>query len=101
MHTAVTLVDMRNRYKPSTPRVALALASVATAVVTMGAMVVLPAKLEFADGDQNTLASASATASIDSGAIRTECANESEPDADTRILDTHVRATRILAREQR
>jgi hypothetical protein len=35
-----------NRYEPSTPRPALALAAIAMAAIALSAMIVLPAKLE-------------------------------------------------------
>ena len=47
-------------YEPSTPRAALGLVAVAMAAITMSAMVVLPAKLEFVGADVYTLAAASA-----------------------------------------
>ena len=49
-----------NRYKPSTPRAALGLTAVAMAAITMGALVVLPAKLDAAGADPSTLAAAKA-----------------------------------------
>ena len=55
-----------NRYKPSTPRAALGLTAVAMAAITMGALVVLPAKLDAAGADPSTLAAAkAATAPIE------------------------------------
>ena len=52
-----------NRYEPSTPRAAMGLTAVATAAITIGAMVVLPAKLDSVSADPYTLAAAKAAAS--------------------------------------
>jgi hypothetical protein len=49
-----------NRYEPSTPRAAMGLTAVAMAAVTIGAMVVLPAKLDSVSADPYTLAAAKA-----------------------------------------
>lgn len=49
-----------NGYEPSTPRVALGLTAVAMAAITMGALVVLPAKLDSVSADRHTLAAAKA-----------------------------------------
>jgi hypothetical protein len=51
-----------NGYEPSTPRVALGLTAVAMAVITVGALVVLPAELDSIGTDPNTLAAAKAAA---------------------------------------
>jgi hypothetical protein len=45
-----------NDYEPSTPRAALGLTAVAMAAITMGALVVLPAKLGSVSTDPHTLA---------------------------------------------
>ncbi len=50
-------------YEPSTPRAALGLTAVAMAAITMSAMVVLPAKLEFVSADVYTLAATPAETS--------------------------------------
>jgi hypothetical protein len=47
-----------NGYESSTPRIALGLTAVAMSAITMGAMVVLPAKLEFVDAEPYALAAA-------------------------------------------
>jgi hypothetical protein len=47
-----------NRYEPSTPRAALGLTAVAMAAITMGVLVVLPAKLDSVSADRYTLAAA-------------------------------------------
>jgi hypothetical protein len=47
-----------NRYKPATPRAALGLAAVAMAAITIGAMVVLPAKFDSLGADPYMLAAA-------------------------------------------
>ena len=47
-----------NRYESSTPRAALGLAAVAMAVITMGVLVVLPAKFDSVGADPSTLAAA-------------------------------------------
>jgi len=49
-----------NRYEPSTPRAAMGLIAVAMAAITIGAMVVLPAKLDSVSADPYTLAAAKA-----------------------------------------
>lgn len=49
-----------NDYEPSAPRAALALAAVAMTTITMGALVVLPAKFDSMDVDASSLASAKA-----------------------------------------
>jgi hypothetical protein len=49
-----------NGYEPSTPRAALGLTAVAMAAITMGALVVLPAKLDFVSTDLYRLAAAQA-----------------------------------------
>ncbi len=49
-----------NSYEPSTPRAAFGLAAVAMAAISIGAMVVLPAKLDSIGADAVTLASAKA-----------------------------------------
>ena len=51
-----------NRYKPSTPRAALGLTAVAMAAITMGTLVVLPAKLDATGAEPSTLAAAKAPA---------------------------------------
>ena len=53
-----------NRYKPSTPRTPLQLTALAMAAITMGALVVLPAKLEFVSADSYTLAAAKAATKV-------------------------------------
>ena len=60
-----------NSYEPSTPRAAFGLAAVAMAAISIGAMVVLPAKLDSVGADAVTLASAKAgpTASIEAAII--------------------------------
>jgi uncharacterized membrane protein len=49
-----------NSYEPSTPRAAFGLAAVAMAAISIGAMVVLPAKMDSISADAVTLASAKA-----------------------------------------
>jgi len=49
-----------NSYQPSTPRAAFGLAAVAMAAISIGAMVVLPAKFDSVSADAVTLASAKA-----------------------------------------
>jgi len=44
-----TAVIAPKRYNPAAPRAVLALLAAATAMLTIGAMVVLPAKLELVD----------------------------------------------------
>ena len=50
-----------NGYKPSVPRAAIGLAAAAMTAVTIGAMVVLPAKLDSVGADPHTLVAANAT----------------------------------------
>ena len=91
-----------NSYELPRPRGALALISVATAALTMGAMVFLPAWIEFADVDGSTLLAASKTAgSIDGPVIGEHCANEPIPESRHPAFDMHARATRALSMEQR
>ena len=45
-----------NRYEPSTPRAALGMIAVTIATITMGVLVVLPAKLDSVSTDSYTLA---------------------------------------------
>lgn len=47
-----------NGYEPSTPRAALGLAAVAMAAITMGALVVLPTKLDTVSTNPYALAAA-------------------------------------------
>ena len=49
-----------NTYEPSTPRAALGLTAIAMAAITIGALVVLPAKLDSVSTELFTLASAKA-----------------------------------------
>ena len=49
-----------NGYKPSTPRAALGLAAAAMTAIIVGALVVLPAKLESVSAGPDTLAAAKA-----------------------------------------
>jgi len=55
-----------NGYKPSTPRAALGMTAVAMAAITLAALVVLPAKLEFVSVDPYTLAAAKAATKAES-----------------------------------
>jgi hypothetical protein len=68
-----------NSYEPSTPRAALAATSVAMTVITVSALVVLPAKLEFVNADSYTLAAATAeTLAHIEVAVGATCAHVSE-----------------------
>jgi len=49
-----------NRYEPSTPRAAIGLTAAVMTAITIGAMVVLPAKLDSVGADAHTLAAAKA-----------------------------------------
>ena len=91
---------MRKIYKPSTPRLALALMSVVTATITMGAMVVLPARLEFLEPEPYAAAATKTVTSIDVGANLGDCADEPRSGGDDRTLDMHVLATEALARKR-
>jgi hypothetical protein len=87
-------------YKPSMPPAALVLTTLAAAVITMGSMVVLPAKLEFADGDQNKLAAARAMANTSLSGGNAQCASETEVEPSNRAFDRRAPATRAVPREQ-
>jgi hypothetical protein len=50
-----------NRYKPSAPRAAIGLTAAVMTAITIGTMVVLPAKLDSVSADAHTLAVAKAT----------------------------------------
>ena len=50
-----------NGYEPSTPRAALGLTAVAMTAITIGALVVLPAKLDSVSADPYALAARAAT----------------------------------------
>ena len=90
-----------NRYKPSTPRTPLQLTALAMAAITMGALVVLPAKLEFVNVDGSTLAAAGVALQAIAVMSDDQCADESATDARLRLTDTHVRVTRVHSREHR
>ena len=60
-----------NGYEPSVPRAALALAAAAMTIITMGALVVLPAQIESAGADAPTLAAAKAVPRIEVAASPT------------------------------
>ena len=93
---------MRNYdYKPPMPRAALVLTTLAAAVITMGSMVVLPAKLELVDGDQNKLAAPSAMANTSLSGENERCASETEVELSNRTFDRRAAATRAVTREQR
>ena len=49
-----------NRYEPSTPRAAIGLTAAVMTAITIGAMVVLPAKLDSGSAEPYTLAAAKA-----------------------------------------
>jgi hypothetical protein len=49
-----------NTYEPSAPRVAIGLTAAVMTAITIGAMVVLPAKLDSVSADPQTLAAAKA-----------------------------------------
>ena len=49
-----------NRYEPSTPRAAIGLIAAVMTAITIGAMVVLPAKLDSGSAEPQTLAAARA-----------------------------------------
>jgi len=52
-----------NRYQSSTPRAALGLSAMAMSIITIGALVVLPAKLDAVTIDPELIAAANAAAS--------------------------------------
>ena len=74
-------------YKSSTPRAALGLAAVAMSAITMGAMVVLPAKLESLDAEPYALAAAK-TGTIAPIEIATSPARTDKPEVV--IREEHV-----------
>jgi hypothetical protein len=68
-----------NSYELSTPRTALGLTAVAMAVITMGAMVILPAELESVSSEQDAVATEAAATSVPvEVAIGATCASVSE-----------------------
>ncbi len=89
-----------NSYEPSTPRAALGLTAVAMAAITMSALVVLPAKLEFVNADLYTLAAApaekKAPVEVANGAT---CAHVSE--TVNRAEHIHDGCTTVAAQEFR
>ena len=74
-----------NGYKPSTPRAALGMTAVAMAAITLAALVVLPAKLEFVRVDPYTLAAAKAA---------------TKAPIDVAITPTRINAPESLNREE-
>jgi len=74
-----------NGYKPSTPRAALGMTAVAMAAITLAALVVLPAKLEFVSVDPYTLAAAKAA---------------TKAPIDVAITPTRINAPESLNREE-
>jgi len=83
-----------NSYESSTPRVAMGLAAAAMAAMTIGAMVVLPAKLDAFDAEPYALAVARA-ATLGPIEFAASPARSDTPDAIER--EEHVRAARTTA----
>jgi hypothetical protein len=98
-HSALTLVGMRKSYRTSTPRTALALLSVLSAAITMGAMVVVPAKFEFVETAQNGLAAARLTPIVSRETV--QCLDELQADFHNRNLDRCALAMHAAVREPR
>ena len=71
----------------------------ATAMITMGVMVVLPASVEFVDADPNTLVATKAATTGEIGAIRSR-ADEPGYDGDARTLGMRVRVRCAERRSQ-
>jgi hypothetical protein len=82
-----------NGYEPSTPRAALGLIAVAMAAITMGALVVLPAKLDSLDADPSTVAAVK-SASEAPIEVATGPARIGAPEAEDR--EAHVHAGRAI-----
>ena len=86
-----------NSYKSPGSPATLAVISVAAAALTMGAMVILPAQLEFVEaGSSITLAASKTTVSIEGARAGDDCAGESINDSRRPTFDMHARATRAL-----
>lgn len=89
-----------NRYEPSTPRAALGLAAVAMATITMGALVVLPAKFDSVGADPSTLAAAKAAAEAPIG-VAAGPARIDAPEAENREAHVHPGRTTLGMQEFR
>jgi hypothetical protein len=81
-----------NSYETSTPRIAMALAAAAMAAMTIGAMVVLPAKLDSVGGEPYALAVARA-ATLGPIELAVSPVRSDTPDAADR--EEHVRVGRM------
>lgn len=83
-----------NRYKLSTPRAALGMIAVMMTATTMGALIVLPAKLESVSADAYPLTAAKIeTVSTAEGAVRPACVDAPRL-ASPEQFDRHDGATR-------
>jgi hypothetical protein len=89
-----------NAYKPSTSRVASGLIAVAMAAITIGAMVVLPAKLDSGSADPYALAAAEAatTAPVE---VAVDPARGDPSAVGDRAEHVHADRTNLAAREFR
>ena len=77
-----------NGYEPSTPRAALGLAAVAMATITMGALVILPAKFDSAGADASTPVMAKDAAEAPAK-VAASPAHTDAPEAENRDVYTH------------
>ena len=80
-----------NGYKPSTPRATLGLTAVAMAAITIGAMVVLPAKLDSVSPGSYALAAADAATNAP-----IEAAVDPACDDVSAVVDRDVHAGRTI-----
>ena len=74
----------------------LAVISMAAATLTMGAMVILPAQLEFAGADGSTVVASKVTVPIDDARAGDDCTGEPNNESRYPTFDLHARATRAL-----
>jgi hypothetical protein len=89
-----------NGYEPSTPRTALGLIAVAMATITMGTLVVVPAKFDSVSTDLSTLAAISAAAKAPIEAAISP-ARIGMPERENRETHGHSRRTTLGAQEFR
>ena len=84
-----------NGYKPSTPRSALGLIAIAMSAITIGAMVVLPAKLDSGNAEPFMLAAAKAAPNA-----RIEASVDPDCDDVSAVVDRDAHAGRTIVGTQ-
>jgi hypothetical protein len=89
-----------NGYESSTPRAALGLVAVAMATITMGALVVLPAKFDSVSADASTVAAAK-TAAVAPIEVAASPARIDAPEPENREARVHSGRAAIGAQEFR